>query len=258
MSIEPATASNGRTGYQASEFGQLTPERTVRSAAERKPATPALEDRHHGAPQVTQRLFYEHDNDEMMTARSRVVAEARDYAALLLVAALIGLPAGAAMAGVADATIGLSPGAQYNLVPILAGVVAAVLELTDRRPTVPRGGLFALTYLVGTVPALAVAVVVSGGDPSQAIVAPTAAQPTATIDTVDRSPAESPRPESIRVTVRLENEGETGLSSVEVVVHCGSVERSLTFTHVPARGRQTGIAVCPQGTTPDGSVSTLV
>lgn len=93
---------------------------------------------------------------------------------------------------------------------------------------------------------------------SQAIVAPTTAQPTVTIDAVNQSPVDSPLAGSARVTVRLENEGETGLSSVEVVVRCGSVERSLTFTHVPARGYRTGIVVCPQGTTPEASVATWV
>ncbi len=93
---------------------------------------------------------------------------------------------------------------------------------------------------------------------SQAIVAPTDAEPTATIDSVERLPSESPQAESIRVTVSLKNEGETGLSSVEVVVRCGSVERSLLFTHVPARGHQTGTVICPQGTTPDASVATWI
>lgn len=89
---------------------------------------------------------------------------------------------------------------------------------------------------------------------SQAIVAPTAAEPKATIDSVERLPPESPQAGNVRVTVRLENKGETGLSSVEVAVQCGSVERSLLFTHVPARGDRTGIVICPQGTTPDASV----
>jgi hypothetical protein len=93
---------------------------------------------------------------------------------------------------------------------------------------------------------------------SQAIVAPTAAQPNATIDSVERLPSESPQVGSIRVTVSLENEGETGLSSVEVAVRCGSVERSLLFTHVPARGHQTGTVICPQGTTPTVSVATWI
>ncbi|WP_348607021.1 hypothetical protein [Halobaculum rarum] len=93
---------------------------------------------------------------------------------------------------------------------------------------------------------------------SQAIVAPTAAEPTATIDSVERLPSERPQAGSIRVTVSLENEGETGLSSVEVAVRCGSTERSLLFTHVPAMGHRTGTVICPQGTAPDASVVTWI
>ncbi|MXR40201.1 hypothetical protein GRX01_02355 [Halobaculum sp. WSA2] len=89
---------------------------------------------------------------------------------------------------------------------------------------------------------------------SQAIVAPTAAEPTATIDSVERMPPESPQAGRVRVTVGLENDGETGLGSVEVAVRCGSVERSLVFTHVPARGHRTGTVICPRGTTPDADV----
>lgn len=93
---------------------------------------------------------------------------------------------------------------------------------------------------------------------SQAIVAPTDAEPTATIDSVERLPSESPQAGSIRVTVSLENEGENGLRSVEVAVRCGSVERSLLFTHVPARGHRTGTVICPPGTTPTASVTTWI
>lgn len=93
---------------------------------------------------------------------------------------------------------------------------------------------------------------------SQAIVAPAAAEPTATVDSVERVPPDSPQAGSLRVTVSLKNEGETGLSSVEVAVRCGSVERSLSFTHVPARGHKTGTVICPQGTTPDVSVATWI
>ncbi|MFD1646503.1 hypothetical protein [Haloarchaeobius litoreus] len=93
---------------------------------------------------------------------------------------------------------------------------------------------------------------------SQAIVAPTAAEPTATIDSVEPLPSDSPQGGSIRVTVSLENEGETGLSSVEVVVRCGSVERSLVFTHVPARGHRTGTVICPRGTTPTANIAAWI
>lgn len=92
----------------------------------------------------------------------------------------------------------------------------------------------------------------------QAVVAPTAAEPTATVDSVERLPSDSPRAGSLRVTVSLRNEGETGLNSVEVGVRCGSVERSLLFTHVPARGHQTGTVICPRGTTPDASVTAWI
>lgn len=93
---------------------------------------------------------------------------------------------------------------------------------------------------------------------SQAIVTPTAAEPTAGIESVEPFPAENADAERLRVTVSLDNEGETGLSSVEVVVQCGRVERSLLFTHVPARGHTTGTVVCPQGTTPTASVASWI
>lgn len=93
---------------------------------------------------------------------------------------------------------------------------------------------------------------------SQAIVAPAAAQPNVTVDSVERIPSERPQAGHIRVTVSLKNEGETGLSSVKVAVRCGSAERSLLFTYVPGQGRQTGTAVCPPGTTPNASVVTWI
>ena len=60
----------------------------------------------------------------------------------------------------------------------------------------------------------------------------------------------------LRVTVRLANEGGTGLSSAKVAVQCGTEVRSLTFEHVPAGGQQTGTVVCPAGTTPEAAVDT--
>ena len=60
----------------------------------------------------------------------------------------------------------------------------------------------------------------------------------------------------LRVTVRLANEGGTGLSSAKVTVQCGTEVRSLTFEHVPAGGQQTGMVICPTGTTPEAAVDT--
>lgn len=93
---------------------------------------------------------------------------------------------------------------------------------------------------------------------SQALVAPTAADPTATVDSVEPLGSDEQETGNIRVTVSLENRGETGLSSVEVVVQCGDTERSLEFTHVPARGHRTGTVICSQGTTPTASVTTWI
>lgn len=90
---------------------------------------------------------------------------------------------------------------------------------------------------------------------SQALTTPTAPNPTATVGAVEPAPGAG---EDIHVTVNLDNEGEIGLASVEVMVQCGSVERSLSFTHVPARGHRTGTVVCPAGTTPRASVATWV
>jgi hypothetical protein len=93
---------------------------------------------------------------------------------------------------------------------------------------------------------------------SQALVTPAAPDPTATVDAVEPLPAGEEGPGRTRVTVSLDNDGELGLSSVEVVVECGRTERSLTFTQVPARGHRTGTVVCPQGTTPTASVATWI
>jgi len=93
---------------------------------------------------------------------------------------------------------------------------------------------------------------------SQALVAPAAAEPNVSVESVERVPSDGSQAGDLRVTVRVINEGETGLSSVDVAVRCGSVERSLSFEHVPARGYQTGTAVCPGGTTPNASAVTWI
>jgi len=93
---------------------------------------------------------------------------------------------------------------------------------------------------------------------SQALVAPATPDPTATVDSVERLQSDEQETGSLRVTVSLNNRGETGLSSVEVVVQCGGTERSLVFTYVPARGHRTGTVICPQGTTPTASVAAWI
>jgi hypothetical protein len=79
------------------------------------------------------------------------------------------------------------------------------------------------------------------------------ADPVATVEEV-----EATDDDRLRVVVGLENRRSTGLSSVRVGVRCGSAERSLEFTHVPAGGYRTGTVVCPAGTTPDASVESWV
>jgi hypothetical protein len=93
---------------------------------------------------------------------------------------------------------------------------------------------------------------------SQAVTEPSTPNPIATIDSVDSVRADDPRSGSVRVTVALDNRGETGLSSVAVAVQCGETERSLVFTRVPARGHRTGTVICPRGTTPTASVTTWI
>lgn len=89
---------------------------------------------------------------------------------------------------------------------------------------------------------------------SQAIVTPTAAEPTATVETVEPFRSDESGTETVRVRVSLVNEGGTGLEAVEVVVHCGATERSLVFTQVPADGNRMGTVICPEGTTSTASV----
>jgi len=69
-------------------------------------------------------------------------------------------------------------------------------------------------------------------------------------DRADAGPDDDRR----QVTVRLDNQDGTGLSSVQVAVRCGDSERSLAFEHVPAGGRRTGTVVCPAGTAPISEV----
>ncbi|AEN06750.1 hypothetical protein Halar_3131 [halophilic archaeon DL31] len=93
---------------------------------------------------------------------------------------------------------------------------------------------------------------------SQAIVTPAAPEPTTAIEAVEPFPKDGAGTDTVRVTVSLANEGETGLQSVEVLVRCGGIERSLVFSHVPANGHRTGTVICPQGTTPRASVVTWI
>jgi len=88
----------------------------------------------------------------------------------------------------------------------------------------------------------------------QAAVTPAPADPVATIDGTEPM-SDTDRQ---RVTVRVENRGGTGLTSVRVAVRCGGQESSLEFAYLSPGGRRTGTVVCPAGTTPEVVVETWV
>jgi uncharacterized protein (TIGR02588 family) len=88
----------------------------------------------------------------------------------------------------------------------------------------------------------------------QAAVTPTPADPVATVDAVE------PMPDTDRqqVSVRVENRGGTGLTSVRATVRCGGLESSLEFAYLSPGGRRTGTVVCPADTTPEVAVENWV
>lgn len=88
----------------------------------------------------------------------------------------------------------------------------------------------------------------------QAAVTPEPADPVATVDGVEPM-ADADRQQ---VTILVENEGGTGLTSVRVAVRCGSLESSLEFAYLSPGGRRTGTVVCPAGTTPEVAVENWV
>lgn len=118
------------------------------------------------------------------------------------------------------------------------------------------GGFAGGDLLEGIVMVMSVLLVVGllGYLASQAVVTPAGAQPTAAVENTEPFPADEPGAETVRVTVVLVNEGDTGLESVEVAVRCGGAERSLVFSYVPANGHRTGTAICPADSNPRASV----
>lgn len=88
----------------------------------------------------------------------------------------------------------------------------------------------------------------------QAVTTPEPAEPVASIETVDPMPGDTRQ----QVHVLIENKGGTGMTSLQVAVQCGNVERSLEFVHFPAGGRRTGVVVCPADTRPEIVVETWI
>jgi hypothetical protein len=88
----------------------------------------------------------------------------------------------------------------------------------------------------------------------QTLGATTGADPVARVDDV----SQSSNTDQLRVGVRLENRRAAGLTSVQVGVQCGGMDRSLAFTHVPAGGQRTGFVHCPTGMTPEAAVETWI
>lgn len=80
------------------------------------------------------------------------------------------------------------------------------------------------------------------------------AVPSAAVESVESPPYGDGGPEHLRVTVRLENRGESGIDAAVVAVECGSAVRTVRFTHVPGDGHETATVTCPVGTTPTATV----
>jgi hypothetical protein len=78
--------------------------------------------------------------------------------------------------------------------------------------------------------------------------------PTATVESVESPPHGDGGAERLRVTVRLENQGASGIESATVAVGCGDARRTVQFTHVPGDGHETATVTCPVGTTPTAAV----
>jgi hypothetical protein len=88
----------------------------------------------------------------------------------------------------------------------------------------------------------------------QAATTPSEAVPTASIETVETPPYRDSGPETLRVTVRFDNEGGVGIESATVGVECGGADRTLQFDHVPADGYKTTTVTCPVGSEPSVTV----
>ncbi|WP_380677040.1 hypothetical protein [Salinigranum sp. GCM10025319] len=88
----------------------------------------------------------------------------------------------------------------------------------------------------------------------QGATAPAGAAPTASVESVESPPYDDGGPATLRVTVRIENRGGTGLESVVVGLDCGDAERTIRFAHVPGNGHRTATATCPIDTTPTAIV----
>jgi len=77
----------------------------------------------------------------------------------------------------------------------------------------------------------------------QGIEAPDGARPEASVVAVE------PMGDSLRVDVRVENEGSVGLISVTLEVDCGEPPPQVTFENVPASGMREASLSCPRGAT---------
>jgi len=82
--------------------------------------------------------------------------------------------------------------------------------------------------------------------------------PAATVESVASPPYDDGGPERLRVTVRLDNQGEHGIEHATVAVECGSARRTVQFSHVPGGGQKTATVTCPVGTTPTAAVETWI
>jgi hypothetical protein len=88
----------------------------------------------------------------------------------------------------------------------------------------------------------------------QAATTPGVADPVPSVERVEPVPGTDRQ----RVTVGVENHGGVGLTSVQVGVRCGNIERELEFTHIPTGGSREGVVVCPAGEPPEVAVETWV
>lgn len=88
----------------------------------------------------------------------------------------------------------------------------------------------------------------------QAAVTPAPADPVASVDAVEPM-SDTDRQ---RVTVRVENRGGTGLTSVRATVECGDLESSLEFAYLSPGGRRSGTVVCPADATPEVAVENWI
>jgi hypothetical protein len=92
----------------------------------------------------------------------------------------------------------------------------------------------------------------------QGAATPEGAVPAASVEAVESPPYDDRGPDRLRVTVRIENHGGTGIESAVVGVDCGEAERTIRFTHIPGGGYKTATVTCPLETTPTVTVETWI